>query len=470
MGLLEKVVERATATKTPSRSISTVDDYAGMLSSYMFNNSWYTGGVQQTLMGEPAEYVEPGELTAYAQQMYASNGPVFALMAVRMMCFSAIRFQWQQISNGRPNRIFGSPELGILEIPWVGGTTQDLLVKMIVDVDLCGNAYIARVRKELVRLRPDWVKVILGPRIVDPKKPNQVAGLVKVAYAYREGGFYGNSFLPEAETVLFLPEEIAHFAPYTDPLNSYRGMSWLTPVIRSTTNDKLMETHQTKFFENGATPNMIVSMDPTISFETFKKFKAEFNLDHKGVENAYKTLFMGGGADVTVVGSDFSQMSFTSVQGRGETRLASAAGVPVTIVGFSEGLQGSSLNAGNFGQARRRLADITMHPLWSLAAGCLQGLLKPPPGSVRLWYDARDVPFLREDSKDAAEIMQIRAAVLNGLIQAGWTQQSAKDAVLADDFSGLEHTGLLSVQLQPPGTVATPTGATPATPPTEETK
>jgi hypothetical protein len=139
----------------------------------------------------------------------------------------------------------------------------------------------------------------------------------------------------------------------------------------------------------------------------------------------------------------------------------------VVLVGLSEGLQGSSLNSGNYQQARRRMADITAHPLWQNAAGSLAILVgtAPPPrsakvdlgtkdtGAVRLWYDARDVPFLREDEKDAAEIRGSDAATMRQLLDAGFEPKSVVAALLAEDFGLLKHTGLFSVQLQPPGTV-----------------
>lgn len=468
MGLVDRVRAEVALRNKPSveRSIQDVDDYANYVAQFMYQGGYLeTGKVQQTLSGQVAENV-PNNFEAYARSAYTANGPVFALMAVRMMAFSAIRFSWQQVTFGKPSKLFGTPALSILESPWLGGTTQDLLVGMISDVDLCGNWYGTVVGGELVRLRPDWVSIVLEPRIPNPKYPNQILGYRKIGYIYQEEGL-GN----HKDAVLLTEKEVAHFAPYPDPLATYRGMSWLTPVIRDMVNDGLMSGHQKLFFENAATPNMIVKLDASVAFEDFLKFKAEFNLEHKGVRNAYKTAFLGGGADATVVGSDFQSMSFTSLQGKGETRLAAAAGVPATIVGFSEGLQGSSLNAGNFGQARRRLADLTMHPLWANASGSLQHLLgKPAGGPSRLWYDVRDVPFLREDAKDAAEIMQLKSAVLTSLVNGGWEPESAKAAVVNDDFASLVHTGLVSVQLQPPGTVAKEVEAPAVEPKESETK
>jgi hypothetical protein len=103
--------------------------------------------------------------------------------------------------------------------------------------------------------------------------------------------------------------------------------------------------------------------------------------------------------------------------------------------------------------ARRRFADGTLRSLWRGAAGALAPLVAVPD-NAELWYDDRDIRFLQEDRKDAAEIFEIRARTITGLVREGFTSDSAKAAVAAEDESLLVHTGLVSVQLQPPGTTA----------------
>jgi hypothetical protein len=92
-----------------------------------------------------------------------------------------------------------------------------------------------------------------------------------------------------------------------------------------------------------------------------------------------------------------------------------------------------------------------MHPLWQNAAGSTAPLVRQPPGA-RLWYDSRNVPFLREDEKDAALIQQTEAATIKSLIDAGYEPASVVTAVATSNWSLLKHTGLYSVQLQPAGT------------------
>lgn len=445
MGLPERIAARMGG----KRSIATIDDYASMLNSFDFlGNTYPLAGVnvQQTLAGNRAELI-PNSFEAYASRLYASNGIVFACMGVRMLVFSAARFIFQQLNKGRPSEMFGNPSLALLERPWPGATTQDLLKQMLLDADLAGNSYWTVAPDGYVTwLRPDWVEIILAERIVR----GAPMGWERVGYRYTEGGPYSGK-----PSVGFTVDEVAHFAPYPDPCASYRGMSWLTPVVREVENDKLMNVHKRKFFENGATPNMVVKGITATNRDEFDKIVEMLEANHTGTANAYKTLYLTAGADATVVGADLKSLDFKAVQGAGETRIAAAAGVPPVIVGLSEGLSGSSLNAGNYGQARRRFADGTLHPLWMDAVGSMQQILAPPNAGTRLWYDTRDVPFLREDRDAAAKIQQEQASTMRSLIDAAFIPESVVAAVDAEDWSLLKHSGIPTVQVQnivPPDT------------------
>jgi HK97 family phage portal protein len=420
-------------------------DYLNELSTFTFGGLTY-GAVQQTLAGSGIERVD-ASFAGYVQGAYKSNGVVFACMLARLLLFTEARFQYQRLKDGRPGDLYGTPALRLLERPWQGGTTGDLLARMLQDADTAGNGYVTMIGDELVRLRPDWVSIILEPRM----HPNggQV-GFRRSGYLYTEGGGDG-------DPVPLLASEVAHFAPVPDPLAIYRGMSWLTPVIREIQADSAATRHKEKFFENGATPNMVVRLSDKITPEQFEAFKAKAEAKYRGVENAYKTMYVGGGADVTVVGADMKQIDFKATQGAGETRIAAAAGVPPVIVGLSEGLQAATYS--NYGQARRRFADGTMRPLWRNVAASLEVLVPPGDASSRLWYDDRDIAFLREDQADAATIQSTKAQSIKTLLDAGYEADSVVAAVTANDFSLLVHSGLFSVQLQPAGADQAPAGA-----------
>lgn len=428
-----------------SRNISTIDDF---IEAFSFAGNQYTllSNTQQTLTGDRVE--QPGSDTAaFARSLYATHGVVHGCMALRSAVFSTVRLVYQDMIAGRPSGLIATPALDIFTEPWPGGTTQQLLAQMIEYVDWTGNSYVVRDRDlvreetELVPLEPTWVKIVLQRRASG-------LGYRKIGILYSEGG------VGVTDPVFVDIRDVAHFIDRRDPFAPWRGMSWLRSVFTEVANDRLMERHKTRTFEQGATPNLVVKTqaptDTPAGSRAFREFVAKFRAEHEGAENAGRTLMLSDGADVEVVGRDLQQMTFKQLQGHAETRIALAAGVPAVILGISEGLAGSSLNTGNYGAARRRFADATMHPLWMNVGGTLAPLVRKRPGA-RMWYDTRDVPFVREDEADIATIQQTRSNALRALVDAGYTAASAKAALESDDFGLLQHSGLFSVQLQPAG-------------------
>ena len=156
------------------------------------------------------------------------------------------------------------------------------------------------------------------------------------------------------EIAFFTPDEVAHYKPLADPRHPFRGAAWLTSVLADATADDEMTTYKHAFLSNAATPNLVVKFEPGVSEDAFKKFKERLESGHRGAHQGFKTLYLGAGADVKTIGSTLDQLNFKSVQGAGETRIAAAAGVPASILGISEGLAGSALNAGTYTAARRR--------------------------------------------------------------------------------------------------------------------
>jgi len=456
--LVAEMVSRLRPAPEPQRDITTVDDFALTLGN-LYSDAAYNWGFspgQVQWQKEPAERVLHS-FEGYARQLYDGDGAIAAITGVRVLAFSLVGFAFQRQRNGRGSGLFGMPNLALLENPWPGGTTQDLLMRMMQDVDLAGNSYITRsigpLGPELLRLRPDWVQIMLMP-IEHPTGGR--LGWRRVGYTYHDGGI--ELCAPE-DIALLDVSEVAHFAPDPDPLATYRGQSWLTAVVREIVNDKAMERHKTKFFENAATPNISVALSDAVTPGQFREFKAAMDLDHRGVENAYKTLYLGGGADVKVIGAQLHQIDFEKIQGRGETRMAARAGVPPVIVGLSEGL--SQATYSNYAQAMRRFGDITMASLWGNVCGSLQPLVPPPGNDAKLWYDTREVAFLRDEAQARAAVEQARASIINIYITAGFTPESAVEAAVAEDATLLVPTGLVSVQLQPIGGPP-PTAPTPA--------
>lgn len=410
-----------------------------------FQGQIYQPSYTTTYAGQKVEPVTDSFL-GYVSGAYKANGIVFAVSMARARPFSEIAFKYRRRGqSGGGSDLWGDRGLEILETPWPGGTTQQLLMRAEQDVTAGGTGFWAKEDgpggERLRRLRPDWCEFILTA------PPDEAVASDIVGIKYTPGGpWSGNT--PRLYLVGGKFAEATFWAPIPDPDALYRGMSWLTPVIKEMQADGAARDHKLKFFENAATPNLAVSLKESVSPDKFSEFVRKMNEASVGVDNAYKTLYTGGGADVTVIGADLQQLDFRATQGAGETRIAAAGGVPPIVVGLSEGLAAATYS--NYGQAKRAYADLFLRSQWRSLCGALASLVDVPDDST-LWYDAKDVAFLREDNKDLADTQAVQAGTINTLISAGFTPETATSAVMAEDFSLLKHSGLVSVQLQPPG-------------------
>ncbi|MDP2712103.1 MAG: phage portal protein [Solirubrobacteraceae bacterium] len=380
----------------------------------------------------PAAY---GDL-AYALQ---TNPAVFAVCDVRSKALGEARFQWRSMVDGRPGKFFDTGELARLQSPWRGAHTRDLIHRLVQDVDLAGNAYVVRSGAGLRRLRPDRVVVVVA---ADGGDPNAIDASV-VGYQYHPNGVGSST----DEIVNLLPEEVAHWMPTPDPGARFRGMSWLRSVLVEVVADGEISEYKGRFFRNGATVSTVLTMPDGVVGEAFDVAVAKFQAAHGSPENAHKPLFLRYGADMKTIGADPQSTEMKVLQGGSETRIAAAGGVPPVIAGFSEGLSSTSYAA--YDASRRRFADYTLRPLLGSLAEALETLLDKPDADAFLTYDPREISHFQEDTKDQADIQHAEAATLGSLFMAGFTPESAVEAITSGDLSRLVHTGVLSAQVLP---------------------
>ncbi|HEY9418384.1 MAG TPA: phage portal protein [Pseudonocardia sp.] len=446
MGLLERITAASQGEKRFSVD-QWITDYL-IPSQFQFGgNAYGLGGglgLTQTLAGQRVQEISH-TLPAYAAALRWCP-PAFAAQMVRALVLSQARFVFRnRRSTATPGRMFGTNALGLLERPWPNATTGELVARMEWHAGLAGNAFVAHQGNRLRVLRPDWCGLVYGSQ-QEPEDAAHALDGELIGLVYQNGGLGSSRNKPQTLPV----GDFAHWSPLPDPENAGIGMSWITPAVREIQGDRAATEHKLRFFENGATPNMVVKGITAANKEQFDQIVEMMEANHAGVANAYRTLYLTAGADATVVGSDLKQLDFKATQGAGETRIATLSRVPAPLLGISEGLAGSSLNAGNFGMARRIFADSWIYPSLQDLAAALAPLLRVPP-DAELWFDTSDMPLLREDAKDAAEITQIQASTIANLVKEGFEPESAKAAVMGQNMALLKHSGLLSVQLQPPG-------------------
>lgn len=388
----------------------------------------------QTWQAEGVEKVGT-TFESYSREGYQGNGIVFAVLNARLTYFSQATFKFRRLDD---HSLFGTQALDILENPWPGGGTGELLARMIQDADLAGNSFIRRKADgTLERLQPDLVDIVSAELEDDSQ--------VVVGYMYWRDGRY-----TQGDADFYPVDEVVHWSPIPDPLASWRGMSWLTPITREINSDTAMTVHKQSFLDNAATPNLVIRYASKLAPEQVALIRDRWNARYGGVRNSWKTAILDEGADLTVVGEGLDRMNFTSVQAAGENRIAAAAGVPGIIVGLKEGLDAATYS--NFNQAMRRYADGTLEFLWQSAVRALSKLVDVPT-DAELWFDRSQITALREGETERAQTIQVLAAAGLNLINSGYEPDAVTKALVAGDLSLLlgQHTGAIPTALYPEG-------------------
>lgn len=398
---------------------------------------------RQYSLGGSSGHSPEASFVSYVRDVGERNGVVAAAVSARALLMSQVRFTWRNNrASTTPGRLFGDRTLGVLERP--GQMTRPEMLHLAEqDVSYSGSWIARRVGDEVFRLRPDWVTIVLG------SDTGPVDGWVPPDA--RITGYIYSDPVKRGRAEVFLPDEIIHWKPEPHPLEWWRGQSWVTSIVQEIRNDGQATNHTSKFFEHAATPNMVFTMDPTLTAEQVKEFADLTNSLHGGSQNAYKNMFLGGAVgNVQIVGSENAALGLKDIQGGYEARIASRARVPAVVLGIREGMAGSALNSGNYAQTRRLWADGWFTPTVQGLCASVERVMHPAP-DAELWYDSTEVLFLQEDQKDKADIQNTKAAAIRQLTDAGYDPLSVIDAIENDDYSLLRHSGLYSVQLQPPG-------------------
>jgi HK97 family phage portal protein len=397
----------------------------------------YVAGMSlsQTWDSQPNERIVQ-TYVGYSLYGFAANSVVFSCVQARMDHLAQAQFKFQDLKTGK---LFGTPELQILETPWPNGTTSDLVANMEQHDSVSGNSFVRRQDDQVIVMRPDWVDIV--SIVVDDgldewghlRYHRTVAG-----YLYSDGG------IGVGDPVFYDVEDVVHWAPMPDPLSHWRGMSWLTPVLREVNADTAMTQHLQGFLDNAATPSLLLRYKDKLNPQTLNSIKDRWQARFGGPQGAGATVVLDEGADVSVIGSTLESMRFAEIRSGGEGRIASASGVPAIVAGLQAGLDAATYS--NYKMAQRAFINGKCSYLWASLCAALAKIVVVPDGA-RLWYDTTSMPALREDLLDRANAMAVQMSAASTGLTAGYESESITAALTSGDLAQLKHTGLVSVQL-----------------------
>jgi phage portal protein BeeE len=111
----------------------------------------------------------------------------------------------------------------------------------------------------------------------------------------------------------------------------------------------------------------------------------------KGVDRAFRTAFLGGGADIKVIGSSLKDLDAGNIRKQVHFDIALAAGINPMAVGLME------VNYSNTKEGNRSISDRKLRYLWMKAVEAFRPIVERPQG-FELWYDVSGVAALQADA------------------------------------------------------------------------
>lgn len=387
-------------------------------SSYLVSNTSYGPNVSTPATGAAAALV--------------GNGIAYGVFRRRADLFAQGKFRFRRFGNPRPTLAdsFSTADLAPLQ------PERALFEACELAVATAGAAYFVLDGTTLRRLPAEHCTIVLG----SDRYPDDPA----VAWDARKVGLIyavpGSGVEPETWTW----DEVIPYVPESDPQSPWRGMSWMRPAMEDIAADDGARRYLTRFFSNHATPNTAVVFPPDVQREVVEAFRDLFLERHQGVERSFRTAFLGGGADIKVIGSSLKDLDTEAVRQQVHKDIAAAAGVPIVAAGIEQGTYANSK------ESNRALADGKIRYLWATAAETFSRAITVPAGS-ELYVETASISALQADSLDDAQVLAQQAMTMRTLVDGGFVPGSVIAAVTSGDMSKLVHSGLLSVQTQAPG-------------------
>ncbi len=302
----------------------------------------------------------PRDYLSLARAGFEKN--VVAYRCIRLVSEAAAAIPMKVIAEGEVAA--AHPLIDLLDHPNPEQSGAELFEALYGFLQTSGNGYLEAAfvegeAKELYALRPDRMKVRLGPR----GWPD--------AYDYTVGG----------RTVAFRneggPSPILHLKLF-HPANDHYGLSPLEAAATAVDLHNSALAWSKALLDNAARPSgALVYSGPegadSLSADQFQRLKAELAEVYSGPANAGRPFVLDGGLDWRPMAFSPADMEFLETKNSAAREIALAFGVPPMLLG----IPGDNTYA-NYREANLAFYKQTVLPLVKKTAAALSGWLARP--------------------------------------------------------------------------------------------
>lgn len=229
------------------------------------------------------------------------------------------------------------PLLDLLYHPNPFMTKDEFTELTVLHMELTGEAFWYVIRNDAgvpIELWP------LTPYLVQIKKHPQ---------KFIEGYAY---ITPGGNTMVIEPDDIIHHK-YMNPDDIYRGMSVVRAAARAVDTDAHAADWNRNFFYNSAVPDLVLEADGTLTDDTFKRLKDEWDGKYAGTDNSHKTAILEEGLKVNVLGLAQRDMEFLDGRKFNRDQILALFRVSGAILGIQENSNRATAESAEYVFAKR---------------------------------------------------------------------------------------------------------------------
>jgi HK97 family phage portal protein len=299
---------------------------------------------------------------------------VYACVRARAQDVSRIKLRlYRRISEDEAEEVKDHNVLSLLRGVNEFMTQQELFEYTQSYKDLAGEAFWYLMRagdrpnSDIIQiwvLRPDWVTIATDPE-------NHLSG-----YVYR---------IPGVKDMPISREDIVHFKEF-NPVDAYRGLSVLSAAALTIDADNFAESFNRNFFENSATPSIVLESEETFSDDQIKRLRADWFAEYGGKDKAHKMAILHGGLKAHPFVLSQRDMEYLEGQKFSRDKILALFKTPKTVLGMTEDVTVSNAEATDYVFSKR-----TVKPLMEKIRNTLNEFLLPKyKDGDKLFFDFDD--------------------------------------------------------------------------------
>jgi HK97 family phage portal protein len=325
-----------------------------------------------------------------------TNSAVVNTLAWIQRNFGQARLQLEQtkIVKGKEQEteITEHPFLDLLNDPNPHYGYHALWAATLLSYHLDGNAYWIKVRNArgmgfptALWYEPHWS--------IKPHYPSDGSAFID---------YYQRTI--NGQTQQIPPENIVHFRNGLNPANPRYGLAPLKASLLQIYTDEEVSMWVAALCRNMAIPGVVISPEQSISLgknsekaEQIKQtWKRKFGGDNRG-----EPLILDFKGTISTLGFNPSDMDFTAISNKAESRISGAMGVPAIVAGLSVGMDASTYN--NLANLKKSAFEECLEPCWEsfecdLERQLLPDFTKDP--SICVEFETKHIRALQENETE----------------------------------------------------------------------